>query len=129
MEGHSAERFDFEITDGRNASMEEPKDDVDPWGLSVDGAKLVRRGVDKVVEEAASGLNLNARGRSVIVADTVDSLSNEGVKGLVVGHELTGLPFARFDGRVNNRGGVHHGASLEGGDGRHEFRDGEGLAR
>ena len=129
VESHGAKRFDFEIANCRNAGVEKPQDDMDPRGLGMGGAKLVRRGVDEVVEEAASGLDLNARGRSVIVANTVDGLSNEGVEGLVVGHELTGLPFARFDGRVNNRGGVHHGASLEGGDGRHEFRDGEGLAR
>ena len=129
VESHGAKRFDFEIANCRDTGVEKPQDDMDPRGLGMDGAKLVRRGVDNVAEEAASGLDLNARGRGVIVANAVDGLSNERVEGLVVGHELTGLSFARLDGRVNDRGGVQHGASLEGGDSGHELRDGEGLAR
>ena len=76
VESHSAQRFDFEVTYGRDAGVKKPQDNVDPRGLSMDGAKLIRRGVDDVVEKAASGLNLNARGRGVIVANAVHGLCN-----------------------------------------------------
>ena len=128
VEGYSAERLDLEVTNGRNAGMEKPEDNMDPRGLSVGGTKRVRRGVDDVVEEAASSLDLNARGRSVVITDTVYGLGDEGVEGFVVSHELTGLAFTRVDSRANDSSRVEHGASLEGSDGGHEFRDGEGLA-
>ena len=76
VKSHSVQRFDFEVTNGRDTGVKKPQDDVDPRGLGMDGAKLIWRGVDDVVEKAASGLNLNARGRGVIVANAVHGLCN-----------------------------------------------------
>ena len=129
MERDGAESVDFEFANGSNASVEEPEDNLDPGRLGGDRAQWVGRGVHDVVEEATSRFDLDTRRSGVIVTDAINRLGDQRVEGLVVGHEFTGLAFARVSRSANDRFGVENRASLEGGDRGGKFRDGEGLAR
>ena len=85
--------------------------------------------MDNVIKEAAGSLYLDAGRRSVIVANAVNGLCNERVKGLIIGHEFASLPFASVDSRADDGSRVQDRTGLEGSDRRHEFGDGEGFAR
>ena len=86
-------------------------------------------GVDEVVEKATGGRHLDVFQRRIIIANPIDCLGDEGVKGLIVCHKFAGLAFARINRRADDRFGVENRTSLEGGDCRGKFRDSKGLAR
>ena len=85
--------------------------------------------MDEVVEKATGGRHLDVFQRRIIIANPIDCLGDEGVKGLIVSHEFAGLSFTRLDGRANDHFRVKHGMGLEGSNRQGEFRDGKGLAR
>ena len=129
VESDGAESVDFELADGSNAGVKEAEHNLDPGRLGGNGAQRVRRGMHEVVEEATGRFHLDTRGSRVIVANAINRLGDEGVKGLIVGHKFAGLAFARINRRADDRFGVENRTSLEGGDCRGKFRDSKGLAR
>ena len=128
MKGDSTKGLYLEFSDGSDAGMEKAQHNVDPGRLGGNGGEGVGGGVYDIVEEATSSLHLHAGRSGIIVANAINCLGDEGVKGLVVGHEFTGLAFARFDRGTNDRVGVEDGSGLKGSDRRCELRDGKGLA-